>query len=69
MMTLPEPTEVMPTRNPANRPITAIPANDFIVGGRTTTFSSIRRWNSSSSGMTIRRTPTAILMKLLTPSP
>ena len=43
MMTLPDPTEVIPTRNPAVRPITIIPANDFIVGGWATTFSSIRR--------------------------
>ncbi len=29
---LPEPTEVMPTRNPATRPMSDIHANDFIVG-------------------------------------
>ncbi len=34
MMMLPDPTEVMPTRNPATRPITAMPAKPFIVGGR-----------------------------------
>ena len=33
MTMLPEPTEVMPTRNPATRPMSDIQANDFIVGG------------------------------------
>ena len=69
MMMLPEPTEVMPTRNPATRPITAMPAKLFVVGGRFTTRSSILLWNSSSVGITISSTPTAVLMKLLTPSP
>ena len=32
MMMLPEPTEVMPTRNPATRPMADMPANDFMVG-------------------------------------
>ena len=34
MMILPEPTEVIPTRMPAHKPITAMPINDFMVGGR-----------------------------------
>ncbi len=34
MMMLPDPTEVMPTRNPATRPIIAMPMKDFMVGGR-----------------------------------
>ena len=34
MMMLPEPTEVIPTRKPASRPMNDIPTNDFMVGLR-----------------------------------
>ena len=34
MTMLPEPTEVMPTRKPATRPMRDIQAKDVIVGGR-----------------------------------
>ena len=44
MMMLPEPTEVMPTRNPTVRPITAMPAKPFMVGGRLAIRSSILLW-------------------------
>ena len=49
MMMLPEPTEVMPTRKPATSPITAIPANDFAVGGRCATRSSILLLNRTGT--------------------
>ncbi len=42
MMMLPEPTEVIPTKKPATRPITDMPMKDFMVGGRLATFSSMR---------------------------
>ena len=49
MMMLPEPTEVMPTRKPANSPIADIPANDCKVGERCATCSSILLWNKKKS--------------------
>jgi hypothetical protein len=41
---LPDPTDVMPTRKPATRPISDIQANDFMVGGFTAARSSIFFW-------------------------
>ena len=69
MIMLPEPTEVMPTRNPANSPIPDIPAKDFIVGGRPATCSSILVWKSINVGMQTSNSPTAEVMKLFTPLP
>src|SRR5438046_2045475 len=48
---LPEPTDVIPTRKPANSPIPDIPANDFRVGGRPATCSSILDCNSNNVDM------------------
>jgi hypothetical protein len=63
MTMLPEPTEVIPTRNPATRPMMDIQANDFMVGGRTATRSSIFCWKNRKVGMQISKTPTATVMK------
>ncbi len=49
-MMLPEPTEVIPTRNPPISPMTLMKAKDFMVGWRPTRWSSIRLWNKSSAG-------------------
>ena len=51
MMMLPDPTDVMPTRKPATRPINDIPAKPFMVGGRFATRSSIRFWNNNRIGI------------------
>jgi len=64
-MMLPEPTDVMPTRNPATRPMTAIPAKLFIVGRRWATLSSIRFCRSSRIGITINKTPIAVLIEIV----
>ena len=66
---MPDPTEVMPTRNPANRPIIVIPINDFIVGGQFATRSWISPWDNSKMGMQTSSNPIADLMKSLTPVP
>src|SRR5207253_9149863 len=66
---LPEPTDVIPTRKPANSPIPDIPANDFRVGGRPATCSSILDWNSNNVGMQTNNNPTADVIKLFTPLP
>ena len=59
MTMLPEPTEVMPTRKPATRPMSDIHANDFMVGGFAAARSSIFFWKNKKVGMQISRTPTA----------
>ena len=63
MMMLPEPTEVMPTKNPASSPMADIPTNDFMVGGRARralqfVFEIIKKLER-----TISKIPTAIVMK------
>ncbi len=63
MTMLPDPTEVMPTKNPATSPIRAIHANDFMVGGRTAARSSIFFWKNKKVGMHISKIPTATVMK------
>ena len=69
MMMLPDPTEVIPTKKPATKPIADMPAKDFMVGGRFATCSSIRRCRSSSVGTQTSKSPTAEVMKVLTPVP
>jgi hypothetical protein len=66
---LPEPTDVMPTRKPAIKPIKDIQAKDFIVGGREAARSSIFFWKNKNVGMQISNTPTAIVMNRFTPFP
>lgn len=63
MTMLPEPTEVMPTRNPATSPINDIQAKDFMVGGFAAARSSIFFWKNKKVGMQISKTPTATVMK------
>jgi len=70
MMMLPDPTEVMPTRNPPTSPITPHEAKDFMVGWPPdeTIFNALlkQKQRGNHDQLTV---PTTDLMKSFTPAP